>query len=162
MSFICEKIYHFKWWDYSNYLLNINGRTCLFFTVLWGILGVLLIKYINPFLLRKINELKNSTSETVLKTVISAFIVFIIFDAIITSFALKSFYNRIAYEFDLDLEPSNYQLSSELESNPLFSTSNMLITYPNMQIAGTKYDGTYVDHLYDKHRTYYFRVFAKK
>lgn len=163
MSYVCEKLYHFKWWDYTNYFLNINGRTCLFFSVLWGILGVLLIRHINPFLLRKINELKQITNETVLKTILTGFIIFVAFDAMLTSFALKDFYNRIIADFDLDLEKTNTTHVSELiNDNPLFSTQNMLITYPNMQIAGTKYDGTYVDHLYDKHRTYYVKVFGKK
>ena len=30
--------------------LNINGRTCLYFSVMWGILGVVLIKFVNPVL----------------------------------------------------------------------------------------------------------------
>ena len=161
MSYICEKLYHFKWWDYSNYFLNINGRVCLFFTVLWGILGVLLIRYINPFLLKKIKELRSSTGETVFKTVLTGFIIFIIFDAILTSFALKSFYSKIAIDFDLDLDSSNYPTISYMDY-PLFSPQSMVITYPNMQIAGTKYDGTYVDYLYDDHKTYYFKVFGKK
>lgn len=161
MSYICEQIYHFKWWDYSNYFLNINGRVCLFFTLLWGVLGVLLIRHINPFLTKKLDELRNSTGEKIFKTVLIFFTIFIIFDALITSFALKSFYSKIAIDFDLDLDSSNYPTVSYMDS-PLFSTQSMVLTYPNMQIAGTKYDGTYIDYLYDDHPTYYLKIFGKK
>ena len=161
MSYICEQIYHFKWWDYSDYFLNINGRVCLFFTLLWGILGIFLIKHLNPFLIKKLNELKNSTGEVLFKTILIIFIVFIVLDALLTSFALKSFYSKIAIDFDLDLDSSNYPTVSYIDT-PLFSPQSIVLTYPNMQIAGTTYDGTYIDYLYDDHKTYYLKVFGKK
>jgi hypothetical protein len=36
----------------------------------------------------------------------------------------------------------------------------MLLTYPNMQIAGTKYNNTYVDSLYKNKKTFFVKVFA--
>lgn len=161
MSYFCEKIYHFKWWDYSDYFLNINGRVCLFFTVLWGILGILLIRHINPYLMKKINQLRSSIGEIPYKTILVGFILFITFDAMLTSYALQSFYSKIAVDFDLDLDSSNYPTINYVDS-PLFSPKSMVMTYPNMQIAGTKYDGTYIDYLYDDHPTYYVKVFGKK
>jgi uncharacterized membrane protein len=47
-SFILEKIFHNKWWDYEDYKCNINGRICLQNTLLFG-LGSLVIIYVgNP------------------------------------------------------------------------------------------------------------------
>ena len=48
-SYIMEKIFHIRWWDYSNYKLNINGRVCLNNIALFGLAGVLIIKYIIKF-----------------------------------------------------------------------------------------------------------------
>ena len=79
----------------------------------------------------------------------------------ITSFALKSFYSQMAIDFDLDLDSSSYPTVSYID-HPLFSPQSMVITYPNMQIAGTKYYGTYIDSLYNKHKTYYIKIFGKK
>lgn len=44
-SFLLEKIFHNKWWDYSDYVGNIHGRICLQNSLLFG-LGSLIIIYI--------------------------------------------------------------------------------------------------------------------
>ncbi len=28
-SFVMEKMFHTRWWDYSRYRFNLNGRICL-------------------------------------------------------------------------------------------------------------------------------------
>lgn len=160
MSYICEKIFHFKWWDYSNMALNINGRICLYFTIMWGALGVFLIRYFNPLLDKVIDFIKQKVDNRILKTAILIVIGFLIFDASISAIALKSFYAQIIQDFDLDLTTSEY---ADLKiENDLFSEENMLLIYPNIQIAGTKYNNTYVDSLYTNKKTYYFKVFEPK
>ncbi len=47
-SFVLEKLFHARWWDYSNMPLNINGRVCLIFTACFGIAGVLIVNYLIP------------------------------------------------------------------------------------------------------------------
>jgi len=46
---LLEKLFNAKWWDYSNYRFNIQGRVSLIGAVVFGVLAVLLIKYIHPF-----------------------------------------------------------------------------------------------------------------
>jgi ABC-type multidrug transport system fused ATPase/permease subunit len=41
ISFIGELIFNIKWWDYSNLILNINGRICLTFSLFWGLLAII-------------------------------------------------------------------------------------------------------------------------
>lgn len=36
-SFIMEKLFHARWWDYSNEIFNLNGRICLKHTLYWGV-----------------------------------------------------------------------------------------------------------------------------
>ena len=45
-----EKIFHTKYWDYSDHKFNIQGRICLSNSIYWGILGVFFVKYIHPFI----------------------------------------------------------------------------------------------------------------
>lgn len=48
-SFLMEKAFNAKWWDYSGYKFNINGRVCLLNSTLFG-MGSLVITYlINPY-----------------------------------------------------------------------------------------------------------------
>lgn len=49
-GYLMEKIFKAKWWDYSNKFCNLNGRICLLNSILFGLLGVILIYIINPFL----------------------------------------------------------------------------------------------------------------
>lgn len=49
-SYIMEKLFHVRWWDYSNKPLNIHGRVCAENLLGFGLLGVLVIKVINPLL----------------------------------------------------------------------------------------------------------------
>ena len=44
-----ETVFHTKYWDYSDHKINFQGRICLTNSICWGILGVLFIKYIHPF-----------------------------------------------------------------------------------------------------------------
>lgn len=157
MSYFCELIFHFKWWDYSTMDLNINGRICLYFFIMWGFLGIILIKYINPALDKFINFLKSKINIKILKTALLLTIAFLIFDASITAIALKSFYLKIVNDFELDVAKEEYVTVQ----NKLFDEENMVLTYPNMQIAGTKYNNIYITNLYDSEKSYYFQIFNK-
>lgn len=46
-----EWIFHRKWWDYSEYRMNLDGYVCLRFSIIWGISAVLMMKLVNPLLL---------------------------------------------------------------------------------------------------------------
>ncbi len=46
---ILETLFHTKYWDYSNHKFNFQGRICLTNSICWGILGVLFVRYIHPF-----------------------------------------------------------------------------------------------------------------
>ena len=45
---LLEKLFHTKYWDYSNNKFNFQGRICLTNSIFWGILGVVFVKYIHP------------------------------------------------------------------------------------------------------------------
>lgn len=44
---VMERIFHMRYWDYSNQHLNINGYICLSSTLVWGIFSVLLVHYLH-------------------------------------------------------------------------------------------------------------------
>ena len=49
-SWALEEIYGMRWWDYSGYFLNINGRICLEGLLAFGILGMMAIYLLAPAL----------------------------------------------------------------------------------------------------------------
>jgi uncharacterized membrane protein len=56
VSFSMEHLFGRRWWDYSNRLMNINGRICLGAAIMFGVSGVLVIKYLHPNVVRYMNE----------------------------------------------------------------------------------------------------------
>lgn len=48
-SWLMEKMFHARWWDYSKNKFNINGRICLETMVPFGLLGIAIIYILNPF-----------------------------------------------------------------------------------------------------------------
>ncbi len=55
-SYFMEKIFHARWWDYSKYPFNINGRICLRTMIPFGLLGMFIMYVSNPFLFNLIDK----------------------------------------------------------------------------------------------------------
>lgn len=47
-SYIMEKIFKARWWDYSNKRFNINGRICLEVMFEFGVMGTLALYFLQP------------------------------------------------------------------------------------------------------------------
>ena len=48
-SYIMEKLFKARWWDYSDRRFNINGRICLRTMIPFGLLGLFIMYVSNPF-----------------------------------------------------------------------------------------------------------------
>lgn len=55
-----EKLFKARWWDYSHKTFNINGRVCLQNSLIFGILGCLLIIFVNPFVTRVLSDVPHN------------------------------------------------------------------------------------------------------
>ena len=51
-----EKIYHRRWWDYSDKAFHVNGRVCLQGFLVFGLFSVIAVKYVQPMLLEWIMQ----------------------------------------------------------------------------------------------------------
>ena len=50
-------------WDYSKHWLNIGGRVSLKMALLWGVLGILFVHFIYPYLSRLLNKCRGRISK---------------------------------------------------------------------------------------------------
>ena len=50
-SYVMEKRFHARWWDYSRKPMNLHGRVWIGNLILFGLGGVLIAKLLNPLLL---------------------------------------------------------------------------------------------------------------
>jgi len=95
-SYIMEKIFKARWWDYSKNKFNINGRVCLETLIPFGILSVLVIKFVNPFIIGKIQSIPQEALNWI---VISLFMIYII-DVCISFNIILKFKNLTKKEKD--------------------------------------------------------------
>jgi len=47
-SWAMEALFHMRWWDYSRYRFQLNGRICLLNSALFGLASVALCHWVNP------------------------------------------------------------------------------------------------------------------
>lgn len=69
-SFALEKLFHVRWWDYSETnKFNLNGRICLKNSLLFGISGVIIMLYLHPWISRAVLWL-DPTVRTILAIIL--------------------------------------------------------------------------------------------
>lgn len=74
-SYIMEKIFKARWWDYSERKFNINGRICLETLIPFGIAGTAITIWVNPFFLKYINMVPPIAMHIILGVLSVIFIV---------------------------------------------------------------------------------------
>ena len=84
-SLLMEKIFKLRWWDYSKDKFNINGRICLRNGFLFGVGGVLIVKYFHPIF----NNFLLSLNENTIIIVGWIFAGIIIIDTVISTFTIS-------------------------------------------------------------------------
>ena len=81
-----EKTFHTKYWDYSDHKINFQGRICLTNSIYWGILGVVFVKYIHPFM----QEIIGKVDINVLHFIVTISSIVFIVDVITSIVKLKN------------------------------------------------------------------------
>ena len=86
VGYLLEKIFKTKYWDYSDHKINIKGRVCLSNSICWGILGVIFVKYIHPF----VKDLVFKVDIRLLHYIISIIAIVLLADLIVTIIKVKN------------------------------------------------------------------------
>lgn len=102
-SYIMEKLFHARWWDYSNQRFNINGRICLETLLPFGILGTLILYYANPFF----ENIYMSFPDNVRNIITGILSVVFVVDGIVSFTIISSFKGEIFASQDNTEEISN-------------------------------------------------------
>ena len=72
-SYLMEKMFDSKWWDYSELPLNINGRVCMLNSVLFGILGIIIMFILHPHIQNFVYSIPSKYIHYVINTLILIF-----------------------------------------------------------------------------------------
>ena len=71
-SYLMEKFFHAKWWDYSNYPLNIKGRISLPSSLFWGLLSTVMVYLIQPAVNNLLLQIPRPLGDYVLIAAVAA------------------------------------------------------------------------------------------
>ena len=74
-----------RWWDYTGYFLNINGRITLSFTFLWGFASLIIVKFIHPFIKKIVGNLSGKIPYKFQHITINILLFLMIVDTLISS-----------------------------------------------------------------------------
>lgn len=136
-SYILEKIFKARWWDYSNYKFNIDGRVCLVNAFLFGIGGIAFVYLLYPFVTYLIGLLPLAAFRII------SIILLVIFltDVIITITTLCQVkISTLKFKSkDVTLELTQI-IRNELKSRKIktnFFVRHMLNAFPKIDIKGT-------------------------
>lgn len=126
-SFLLEKLFRARWWDYTNEPFNINGRVCLINSIAFGILGILLIDIINPFM----SNLFLSFESNIFNIIMILVLILFVIDILISCYAvLKIKLNCPNLKKDYTKEIS-IKVKEFIESSG-YITKRIFIAFPNI------------------------------
>ena len=79
-----DALFGMKFWDYSNDFLNINGRIALWFSVIWGVFGILFMNYIHPTIKKFTNFAMNRTNVALQHIILYLILLIFIIDTVLS------------------------------------------------------------------------------
>lgn len=130
LSFLLEAYYGTRFWDYSYLKWNLNGRICILYSIFWGILSFILIRFVKKEMDKLIDKIPDSKPFHI--TIIVALII----DIIATIWAITSYQNRVGikyYHKEIRNEQSTFQKIKTKIEETLFSDEIMVKTFPNLR-----------------------------
>lgn len=163
VSWVGEIFFQIKWWDYSNLPLNINGRICILYGVFWGLLALVLMRFINPYIDYIIDKVPSKVSKWI--AILGIF--FLIVDLLYTAFGLKVFYTKLSRDYNIELKNNKNMVMeySVLEnstinflSETVFSNERILRTFPNIKYEDKDGNIVWVKDILTDIKPYYFAI----
>lgn len=169
ISYVTDIFLHTQWWDYSDKILNINGRICLLYSVFWGLLTVFLVKVINPRIDKIYEKIINKFSKKSIKICLTLLITFLAIDCLLTAYAQEKFIIRMVVENNINVEnleeykkeyerTYNNKITSDV-INKFWNNKKMIKTFPNIKIEDIEGNIIYLNSLLPEIQPYYIKIF---
>ena len=128
-SYIMEKIFKTRWWDYSQKKYNLNGRICLDIIIAFGVLGLILTYIIHPF----VKDILFLIDPVLLKVITSILFILFLVDVSVSTkiiYRIKGVENKVLTD---QTEEINAKVKEALQSMGIF-TRRVAIAFPNFHV----------------------------
>ena len=131
-SYLMEKLFRARWWDYSDHKFQINGRVSLTTSLGFGLLGLILVYIFNPFFLKIIQNI-----PPIIFNIIMIIILIIFLTDVTVSYKIIS---NIKITKDTSIKDITEQYTEKvkeiLKSKSIFNR-RLLNAFPNIQFIKT-------------------------
>lgn len=131
-SYMMEKLFHARWWDYSNKKFHINGRVCIDAMFGFGIVGVVVMYLLNPLLMKWIAMAPNILIKIISITLATIFVI----DCIVSLKVMSNLKNVNFAKRD-NTEEITKKVKEALTSKNFF-TKRLVDAFPNFEILKQK------------------------
>lgn len=90
-GFILEKVFHNKWWDYSDQPFNVCGYICLKFSIMWGLACTFVMEIVHPVIYKIIHIFPHIPGLIIMIVLLAVFVC----DIVITISTILKFNKRL-------------------------------------------------------------------
>lgn len=129
-SYVLEKLFSTRWWDYSNKHFQINGRICLETMIPFGLFGLFIIYISNPFFLSIIDLM---TPITLISLSVILFIVFLI-DSCFSLQIMSSLPNLSSHIKTDSTEKITKQVKEEIIKRNKRFQKRLIFAFPKLEV----------------------------
>lgn len=128
-SYIMEKVFKNRWWDYSQYKYNINGRICLETMIPFGFLALFMMYILNPFILNTLDTMPDNVIKysAITLSILTIIDIILSFNIIIT---LKNISSNIRCD---STEAITKKVKEILFSKTIFHR-RLIESFPDMKV----------------------------
>lgn len=132
-SWLMEKFFNARWWDYSTQKFNLEGRICLKNSILFGLGGVLVLLVFQPIIENLLSYVPRSFIFF-----ISSFILIIYIIDNICSFVIIKKMRLVVNKVRSDISDEIGRRVKEIIFNQSIFSRRLLLAYPDIKIPNIK------------------------
>ena len=126
-SYLMEKLFHARWWDYNNFKFNINGRICLETLIPFTIIGQIILRYASPTFINILSDMP----VVWLHILTGAFLLIFITDMLISYNIIRSF-KKISNEAKDNTEEITKKVKEIISKT--WRGKRLVSAFPNLDI----------------------------
>ena len=115
-SYLMEKLFHARWWDYSNKPLNFHGYICLEFSLIWGLAIVMVVKVFQKYVERQASHTPSTLEWVVMAILYAVYLA----DLIVTVAVIRGLNKKLTR---LDKVRADLRIVSDKLSDTLATTT---------------------------------------
>lgn len=84
VGFGLDALFAAKWWDYTNDFMNLNGRISIFYSFAWGIIAILFLNHIHPYIEKKVKKVLKKIPLLTQLLIIKGFVIVYLIDTVLS------------------------------------------------------------------------------